>query len=87
MGDTSQTMVCLCYLSDRVNPDILEEVKQRLQNAKLDMVLESGYIQPFLDHKGLSFFSGVGVTERPDTLCAKSVRGGWASLWTARRSP
>mgnify|MGYP002548481331 CR=1 FL=1 len=28
MGDTSQTMVCLCYLSDRVNPDILEEVHQ-----------------------------------------------------------
>lgn len=75
MGDTSQTMVCLCYLSDRVNPDILEEVKQRLQNAKLDMVLESGYIQPFLDHKGLSFFSGVGVTERPDTLCAKISEG------------
>ena len=52
-----------------------EEVKQRLQNAKLDMVLESGYIQPFLDHKGLSFFSGVGVTERPDTLCAKISEG------------
>ena len=80
-------MVCLCYLSDRVNPDILEEVKQRLQNAKLDMVLESGYIQPFLDHKGLSFFSGVGVTERPDTLCAKISEGRVASLWTARRSP
>ncbi len=75
MGDTSQTMVSLCYLADRVNPDILEEVRQRLQGAKLDMVLESGYIQPFLDHKGLSFFSGVGVTERPDTLCAKISEG------------
>ena len=75
MGKTSHTNVCLCYLSDRIQPQILTEVKKRLRKAKLDTVMASGFIQPYLDAKGINFFSAVGVTERPDVLCAKMGEG------------
>lgn len=75
IGEQSATSVVVCYLSDRVSESILEQVRQRLKSIKIDGVLESGYIQPFLDTKRLSFFSGVGYVERPDTLCAKLLEG------------
>lgn len=75
IGKTSKTQIAICYLADRVKPEILTEVRDRLEKANLDLVLESGFLQPFLDTKGLSFFSGVGVTERPDVFCAKIGEG------------
>jgi len=75
IGQESKTSVIMCYLSDRASDSILEQVRQRLKNIKIDSVLESGYIQPFLDTKRVSFFSGVGYVERPDTLCAKLLEG------------
>jgi len=75
VGTTSKTRVCVCYMSDRVNPKTLEKVVDRLKNATIDTVLGSGYLQSFLDTKNPSLFSGVGFTERPDVLTAKMAEG------------
>ena len=75
LGSSSNTQVCLCYMADRVKPAILDEVKRRLDRIKLDIVLESGYIQPFLDTNVKSMFTAVGVVERPDSFCAKVSEG------------
>lgn len=74
-GSTSKTDLCLCYLSNMVSPGILEDIRGRISQIDLDMVLDSGYIQPFLDTDVASIFSNVGVTERPDTVCAKIGEG------------
>ncbi len=74
-GSKSRTDVALVYMKDRVSLKLLNEVRSRLEDLPLDVVLESGYLQPFLDTKPLSIFSGVGFTERPDTLCAKVAEG------------
>lgn len=76
IGNLSNTDVCLCYINDMVSPQILQEVKKRLSNIALDSVLASGYISPFLEEKhGLSLFSSVGMSERPDTICGKISEG------------
>lgn len=74
-GDSSQTAVCLCYMRDRVSASLLNDVRSRLQDCPLDVVLESGYIQPFLENKRRSLFTSVDTTERPDTLCGKIAEG------------
>ncbi|WP_312640621.1 spore germination protein [Hydrogenoanaerobacterium sp.] len=74
-GQTSKTDLCLCYISNMVSPEILEDVRSRISKIDLDIVLDSGYIQPFLDTNISSIFSNVGVTERPDTVCAKIAEG------------
>ncbi|MCI5802472.1 MAG: spore germination protein [Oscillospiraceae bacterium] len=74
-GGKSKTDLCLVYLSDMVSPEILREVEYRLSQVSMDTVLESGYIQPFLDTRRPALFSNVGTTERPDTLCAKVSEG------------
>ena len=75
VGTTSKTRACVCYMSDRVDKQMLENVIDRLKNATVDTVLGSGYMQTFLDTKHPSIFSGVGFTERPDVLTAKISEG------------
>ena len=74
VGKTSSTSVCMCYMRSRVSDALLRKVRAQLETIPLDVVLESGYIQPFLENK-LSLFSSVDVTERPDTLCSKVSEG------------
>lgn len=80
VGENSRTDFCLIYRTDKVDSATLNQIKHRLGSIKLDTVLESGYLQPFLENKKASFFSTVGTTERPDTLCAKLSEGRVAIL-------
>lgn len=75
VGTTSKTRVCVCYFADRVDISIVNEVKDRLQKADLDMVLGAGYLRPFLESDVASMFSSVGSTERPDIACAEMAEG------------
>lgn len=79
-GVRSKTDICLIYMTDCVSGKMLDKVRTRLQSLRLDVVLESGYLEPFLEDRPLSLFSGVGTTERPDTLCAKICEGRIAVL-------
>lgn len=81
LGRTSRTQIALCYLTDTVSKEILSELKRRLRRIPLDTVLTAGYLVPFLeDGGGHSLFSGVGVSERPDTVCGKLAEGRIAVL-------
>ena len=75
VGATSKTRVCVCYMSDRAKPKTVKEIKARLKNAKLDTVLGSGYLRPFLEDGQFSFFSVLGTTERPDIACGEMNEG------------
>ena len=74
-GVKSKTDLCLIYQTDMVAPELLRDIRRRLREIPTDMILESGYIQPFLDTDIVSIFSNVGTTQRPDTLCAKISEG------------
>lgn len=74
-GKTSKTRVCVCYMSDRAKAETVNDIKARIKNAKLDTILGSGYLRPFLDSKRFSFFSALGTTERPDVACAQMAEG------------
>ncbi len=81
IGSESKTDICLCYMTDIVSPSILRKLKKRLNSINLKTVMASGYIAPYLEQKGdFSFFSGVGISERPDTVCGKISEGRIAIL-------
>lgn len=81
VGSVSKTDACLCYLTDVVSPQVLQQIKSKLNSVDLDTVLESGYISPYLEEEGkLSLFSSVGMSERPDTVCGKISEGRVAIL-------
>ncbi|MBQ1991848.1 MAG: spore germination protein, partial [Clostridia bacterium] len=81
LGGVSKTDICLCYLTDAVSDSILAKLRKRLNAIDLDTVLASGYLVSYLeDENDYSLFSGVGVTERPDTVSGKINEGRIAIL-------
>ena len=79
MGSLSKTDICLCWLTDRVPPELLQDIRNSLESAQLETVLSAGYIQPFLE-QNRNFFDTVSTTERPDVLAAKLLEGRVAIL-------
>lgn len=75
IGSDSKTDVCLAYMTNKVSKQLLAKIKRRLSAVKLETVITAGYLQPFLEGRPWSLFSDVGVTERPDVLCAKISEG------------
>lgn len=80
VGTDSHTLICLVYDPNAVSSKMLQEVRGRLSRIQMKTVLDVGYLQPYLEGKPLSFFSEVGTTERPDTVCAKVQEGRIAIL-------
>ncbi|MDR0821159.1 MAG: spore germination protein [Oscillospiraceae bacterium] len=80
LGTEVKTEVCLAYLSDKADENFIKDVKGRLSRIKTGLILESGFIQPFLEEKTSTLFSEVGYTERPDSLAAKIFEGRIAIL-------
>lgn len=75
VGNTSKTDICLMYMTDKVSASLLTNIRKKIKQIKLDIIMTSGYIQPFLEGKPWSIFSDIGTTERPDVLCAKINEG------------
>ena len=76
VGKESKTNICVCYLRDTVSPKVLSRVKKRIKDLQLNTVLAAGYVSPQIVRKHSHFiFSGVGLSERPDTVCGKINEG------------
>lgn len=75
IGTVSQTNVRLLYLNGVADPRMIDAIRGELMKAKMPVLLDSGYLEPFLAEGRRSFFGGTGVTQRPDTLAAKLVEG------------
>ena len=75
ISECSNTDVIVCYMADRVPQSTVKGIKKQLKSIRLETILGSGYVEPFLDRSPLSLFSGVSVTERPDSFCGKLLEG------------
>lgn len=75
LGSDIPTPVAICYLDDRCEKSLVDDVENRLKSANLKTVLDYGALQPFLDTDIKTFFSAVGNTERPDVLASKLLEG------------
>jgi spore germination protein KA len=75
IGEQTKTSVCVVYLRGIVNPKLVEEVRKRLTGIKTDAILESGYIEQFIEDEPYSIFPTVGNSEKPDTSAAKILEG------------
>lgn len=80
IGLYTGTEVAIIYHRDLVNPQMLKTVREKLKNIKLQMVFDTSYLAPFLESAPFALFGGTGITERPDTLCAKICEGKIAVL-------
>lgn len=75
VGKYTKTKVVISYIEGLVDKTLIKEIESRLNRIKIDGVLESGYIEQFIEDSPYSPFPQVLYTERPDVVCANLLEG------------
>jgi spore germination protein KA len=75
IGDVTKTAICIMYVKNLANEDIVNEVRRRLKQIKTDSILESGYIEEFIADQQRGIFPTMFNTERPDVIAADLLEG------------
>ncbi len=74
-GRKTQTDICLMYLEGVAAQQVINAVKYRIQKLDVDSVLESGYIEEYIEDAPFSPFATIGYTEKPDVAASKILEG------------
>ncbi len=80
VGTESVTDVSVVFMEGIAKSDVVEEVCRRLREIRTDAILDSGYIEIFLQDGRTPFYPTVGNSERPDKIAAKLMEGRVAIL-------
>ena len=75
IGGLTQTDVVILYIEGTVNDNVLQEVRKRLDRIQIDGILETGYLEEFIEDAPFSPFPTVQNTERPDVVAANLLEG------------
>ncbi|WP_100405797.1 spore germination protein [Bacillus solitudinis] len=75
IGKQTKTKVQIGYIEGIANPKIIAEVKKRLNKIDTDMILESGYIEQFIEDHPYSIFPTIANSEKPDKIAGKILEG------------
>jgi len=75
IGQYTQTDIAIAYIDGIAPTTILEEVRRRIRGIQIDGVMESSYIEEFIEDFTWSPFPQVQNTERPDVVCASLLEG------------
>jgi spore germination protein KA len=66
LGTLTQTQIVIAYINGIVDQKIVDVVRDRILNVDVDIVIESGHIQHFIEENKISIFPLAEFTERPD---------------------
>ncbi len=80
IGNEIKTPVAVCYIEGAADMRLVADVESRILAAPVDDLCDYGELAAFLDSNIRSYFTAVGNTERPDTLCSKLNEGRVAVL-------
>ncbi|WP_243388155.1 spore germination protein [Bacillus kexueae] len=75
LGRYTYTQVVMAYIDDLVDQDLIDEVVTRLNRIEIDGVIESGYIEEFIEDNTYSPFPQILHSERPDVAAANLLEG------------
>lgn len=82
VGERSQTDIAICYLSDKVKPEMLADIKDRLSRIKVEALTmnQQSLAECMYPYKWYNPFPKFRFTERPDAASASVLEGNVAIL-------
>lgn len=75
IGRITKSDVVLAYIEGVVTDSVVDELRSRLKRIDTDGIIDSGYLQEFIEDEPYSFFPQIQETERPDTAAAHLLEG------------
>ncbi|MDG0809892.1 spore germination protein [Cohnella rhizosphaerae] len=80
IGEYTQTEVALVYMQGLADGEVLASVREKLRGIELKGVIDSAYIEEWIENNSFSLFSQIQNTERPDIVSASLLQGKIALL-------
>ena len=76
-GESSHTDIAICYMQNRVDKPLLDLIKKRIQNLKVDALTmnQESLAECLYPHKWYNPFPKFKFSERPDTAAASVLEG------------
>jgi spore germination protein KA len=75
LGSQTRTTVMLVYLANVAPAEVVMEARKRIGAIRTDSVLESAYMEEFIQDNSYTFFPLIANTEKPDVLTARLIEG------------
>ena len=77
VGSSSSTDIAICYMQDRVDQELLDTIKARMKNLKVDALTmnQESLAECIFPHKWYNPFPKFKYSERPDTAAACILEG------------
>lgn len=79
-GKLTQTDVAIAYIDGLVRPEVLKGILDKIKSIDLAGILDTGYLEEYLEENNHTLFSQVENTERPDRVCGNLLEGRVAIL-------
>lgn len=80
IGSLTKSLVAICYIKGIADEKVVKEVEKRLSEIDIDVILDAGYLEQFIEDNPFSPFPQVHSTERPDKTVANLAEGRVAIL-------
>lgn len=76
-GESSHTDIAVCYMKGRVDEDLLDRIRKRIQSLKVDALTmnQESLAEGIFPHKWYNPFPKFKFSERPDTAAACILEG------------
>ncbi|KAF6582780.1 spore germination protein [Paenibacillus sp. EKM211P] len=75
IGSYTQTKVSVAFIRGLADPEVVKEISRRLDSINTDSILESGYIEEFIQDGVWTPFPTIYNTERPDAVAGSLLEG------------
>lgn len=75
IGEMTQSDIVIAYIDGIAPESAIEEVRTRVQRIQVDGILESSYIEEFIEDAPWSPFPQIQNTERPDVVSSSLLEG------------
>ncbi|MDD3270059.1 MAG: spore germination protein, partial [Syntrophomonadaceae bacterium] len=75
LGRISKTDIVLCYIENIAPPQLISEVKERLNKIDIDAILDTGYLAELIADNKWTIFTQTEHTEKPDRVCGQLLEG------------
>lgn len=74
LGSKSNTVVVMCFIEDVAPKKLVDYIRKKVANIKLEFILDTNYIEEELKNKHTAFDT-IGSTEKPDVVASKLLEG------------
>ena len=75
MGRRSKTDVAYVYIKGITNPQLLEELEERLSKVDIDQIASAGHLEQLIQDNSLTPIPQMQATERPDKAISNLMEG------------